>query len=197
MVKKLKFSAHEKPRGKDLLRLDLGSGKGAKPVQREEGAWKPGTYVRVDKVKHKNVDKVCDLTKPWPWKTASVDEVNADYLLQLLTPSERFHFANELCRVLKPEGTAVIIVPHWATSKAYLNPQYPPVSEAWFFMLGKAWREAQNYVDNTGLTCDFDTPVFGYGLHPLVATRNQEYQQHAVSFWKEAAQDLVATLKKK
>jgi SAM-dependent methyltransferase len=193
----MKFTKHQKPVVKTPLRLDLGSGKGGKPVQREEGIWKVGTYIRVDIAKHKNVDKVHDLTEPWPWKTSSIDEVNADYLLHLFTVAERAHFANELHRVLKPEGKAVIITPHWATAKAYINPEHPPVSEAWYFMLGKAWREAQNYVDTTGLLCDFETPVFGYGLHTLVATRNHDYQQHAVSFWKEAAQDLVVTLMKK
>jgi hypothetical protein len=74
--------------------------------------------------------------------------------------------------------------------------QFPPVSEGWFATLNKAWREGQNCVDQSGYTCDFDHTL-GYGLHPQIVARNQEYQQNAVTFWKEAAQDLCATLIKK
>jgi len=140
-----------------------------------------------------------DLRQRWPWKTGSVDEVNADQLLQYFTPSERVHFANELYRVLKAGGKAVLVVPNWAASKAYidLGTYWPPVSEAWFHTLNKAWRDSQNRVDTSGFKCDFDPPVIGYGMHPMIMSRNQEYQQTALAFWKEAAQDIYATLTKK
>jgi hypothetical protein len=44
-----------------------------------------------------------------------------------------------------------------------------------------------------GFSCDFDV-VWGWSLHPQIAVRNQEYQQHALTFWIEAAQDMIATL---
>jgi SAM-dependent methyltransferase len=196
-TKKLKFTEHVKKDVADLLRLDLGSGKGSKGVGDASGEWAKGTFKRVDVVPHESVDVVADLAKPWPWEDGTVGAVNCDYLLHLLSVDARTHFMNELFRVLQPDGAAVVVVPHWCTSKAHLDPRHPPVSEAWFFQLNKAWRDAQNFVDVSGFTCDFDPPGVGYGLHPMVASRNAEYQQHAVSFFKEAAQDLAVTLHKR
>jgi SAM-dependent methyltransferase len=211
VVTKLRFSEVEPER--NLLRLDLGSGKGGKVPQ----GWEPGQYVRVDRVKHKEVDRVVDLAersasftnsadrnaphggrfKAWPWKANSVDEVWADYLVHYLTASERVHFANELYRVLKPGARCSVIVPHWAAAKAYgdVRVQWPPVSEMWFHTLNKQWREQQNCADESGYTCDFDCTV-GYGLHPGIIGRNTEYQQNAVTFWKEACQDIIGALVK-
>ena len=136
----------------------------------------------------------CDLKKKWPWKDNSVDELTAINLLQTLWPVDRIHFVNEIGRVLKPDGKCQIQVPHWASNRAYadIDVAWPPVSEGWLFFLSKAWREA-NVPKETRYTCDLAC-TWGYGLHPNIATRNQEYQQHAVTFWKEAAQDLCATL---
>jgi SAM-dependent methyltransferase len=195
--RKMKFTEHVKKDVADLLRLDLGSGKGGKGVGDATGEWKKGTFKRVDKVPHESVDVVADLTERWPWEDGTVGAVNCDYLLHLLAPAERVHFMNELYRVLQPDASVVVVVPHWCTSKAYLQTGHTPVTEAWFFQLNKEWRDAQNYVDQTGFTCDFDQPGIGYGLHPTIAARNSEYQQHAVSFWKEAAQDLAVTLHKR
>jgi len=168
-----------------LLRLDLGAGKGRNT---------PDGFLKVDLVKAKDT-RVVDLRKRWPWPSNSVDEVYTNYLLPFLTPRERVHFMHELYRVLKPGAKAQMITPYWAACKGYgdVTTYYPPISEAWYARLSQAWREAQNYTDPDGYTCNFDHTV-GYGLHPSITSRNMEYQQHAVSFWKEAAQDMVATL---
>jgi len=182
VVKKLKFKEQKEP---ELFRLDLGTGKGNK---------RPLGFIGVDIHGGKGILKV-DLRKRWPWKSKSVDEVHCDYLLQYFNAAERVHFMQELYRVLKPEGKAVIIVPYWCAHKAYMDAgiAWPPISEGWFQTLAKPWREGQNYQDVSGLDCDFDS-VLGYGMHPLITERNLEYQQHAVGFYKEAAQDLYATL---
>ena len=57
----------------------------------------------------------------------------------------------------------------------------------------KKWRE-ENQGD-TRLTCDFSC-TWGYGMHHTLISRNQEYQMQAIQFWKEAAQDLIATFTK-
>lgn len=133
----------------------------------------------------------------WPWKDNSVEEAHCSHFIEHLTASERIHFVNELYRVLKPDAKCTVIVPHWSSCRAYgdLTHQWPPVSEFWFYYLSKAWRE-QNAPHNTGYSCNFDC-AWGYNMHQAVATRNQEYQQHALTFFKEAAQDLVATFTKK
>jgi ubiquinone/menaquinone biosynthesis C-methylase UbiE len=171
---------------KMFLKLDLGCGK-----TKKEG------FHGVDVKKFDGVDTVFDLRKAWPWKNNSVQEVHCSHFIEHLTGTERVHFVNELYRVLIPDGKATIIAPHWASCRAYgdYTHQWPPVSEFWFYYLSKAWRDANAPHDDL-YECNFEA-TWGYAVHPLIATRNQEYQQHAFQFFKEAAQDIIATLVKK
>jgi SAM-dependent methyltransferase len=127
----------------------------------------------------------------------SIDQVNIIRVMEYLNGVERINFVNELYRILKKDGKASIITPYWASNKAYgdLDVQWPPVSESWYPHLKAEWRKANN-PDETRYKCDFD-PTWGYGMHPLIQSRNQEYQQHALTFWKEASQDMIANLTKR
>jgi hypothetical protein len=127
----------------------------------------------------------------------SVDEAQSIGYVQRLSVEHRYAFFNDLFYVLKPGAKCLIAVPYWASGAAYgdLRAQWPPISEHFFAYLNAGWREA-NGVTDLRWTCDFDHTL-GYGLSPHVATRNQEYQQFAVAFYKEAAQDLIATLVKR
>lgn len=188
------------------LKLDLGCGK-----NKRDG------FIGVDAKHFQGVDRLCDLRKT-PWALAdfaldddgspfigdylkiedeSVEEVHCSHFVEHLTAPERIAFVNELYRVLKPGGKCQIIVPHWASCRAYgdLTHQWPPVSEFWFYYLDKGWRE-QNAPHNDGYTCDF-LAAWGYSLHGAIQPRNQEYQQHAIQFFKEAAQDIICTLTKR
>ena len=133
----------------------------------------------------------------WLFKNDSVDEVHCSHFVEHLTQSERIHFVNELYRVMKPGAKAQLITPHWASCRAYgdLTHQWPPVSEFWFYYLAKAWREV-NAPHNDTYTCDFEA-TWGYSLHQSLGVRNQEFQQFAMQFYKEALQDIIATLVKK
>ena len=167
------------------LRLDLGCG----PHQRDG-------FTGVDLRDFGQTIKT-DLTKSWPWKDGSVVEAHASHFIEHLTAPQRIHFVNELYRVLVPGGKCQLIVPHWASCRAYgdLTHQWPPVSEFWFYYLSKEWR-TQNAPHNDEYKCDFEA-TWGYTMHQALVPRNQEYQSHALAFWKEAAQDIVGTLTKK
>lgn len=200
-----------------LLKLDIGCGKNKKPG-----------FHGVDSIAFEGVDTVWNvvrhITVPgqvdehtgkalqpipfssyarWPWDDASVEEVHCSHFVEHLTAQERVHFVNELYRVLIPGGKCQIIVPHWASNRAYGDPthQWPPVSEMWFYYLDKAWRATNAphtdiEFNPNGFKCDFPA-TWGYSLHGHLITRSAEYQQHALQFWKEAAQDTIATLVKK
>lgn len=136
------------------------------------------------------------LARRWPQKAGGVDELAIHNVLHLLTPTARVHVVNEAGRVLKSGGKLTITTPHWCAAKAYADPrvQWPPVVEGWFAYLGAASRAG--LPGASAFTCDFEGGL-GYGLHPQIVSRNFEYQQHAVTFWKEAAQDLCATFTRK
>jgi len=174
------------------IKIDLGCG----PNKREG-------FIGCDKIKFPNVDKVFDIGKvKWPFKNETVDEAFASHFIEHLTAIERIHFANELFRVLKPKAQCTIIVPHWSSNRAYGDPthQWPPVSEMWLFYLKREWRMTnaphtdKAHIPN-GFDCDFEA-TWGYNLHPVLSTRNREFQEFATTFYKEACQDMQATLTK-
>lgn len=133
----------------------------------------------------------------WPFDDNSIDELHCSHFVEHLKPDERIHFANEAHRVLQKDGKLTIIVPHYGSERAYgdLTHQWPPVVGFWFNYLDKNWRSTQA-PHNTDYTCDFHA-TWGFSLHPSIAPRNQEYQMHALTFYREAAQDMIATLTKK
>ena len=167
------------------MKLDLGCGKN----KRKDGDW-----IGVDSRKFDGVDLGADLTEKWPWEDSSVDEIHASHVVEHFNAQDRVHFVNELYRVLKPGSKASIITPHWNSCRAYgdLTHQWPPVCEFWFYYLSKAWRDV-NAPHNDGYSCDFEAQ-WGYSMHNELLVRSQDYQQHALAWYKEAAQDLHCTL---
>lgn len=174
------------------IKLDLGCG-----TKKKEG------HVGVDSRPFDGVDHVFQMGRQtWPFADGTVEEAYCSHALEHLDATERVHFFNELHRVLVPGGKCTIIVPHWASNRAYGDPTHawPPVSEMAFFYLKREWRmENAPHSDikhwDKGYKCDFDA-TWGYGLHPTIAQRNQEYQQFAINFYKEAALDMHATVTK-
>jgi len=172
------------------LNLDLGCGK-----NKRQG------FIGVDRIKFEGVDVVCDLgVERWPWGDGTVDEAHASHFVEHLqfNPErpERIHFVNELYRVLKKGGKATIIVPHWCSPRQYGDYTHrEPVSEFWFPYLNAEWRKANAPHDNA-YTCDFDVTPPGYSLHAGLQFRSQDYQQHALMYFKAAADDMIATLVK-
>jgi hypothetical protein len=174
------------------MKLDIGCGKNKK-----EG------FTGIDQYDMPGVDIVSDLTKKWPIDNDSVEEVHCSHFVEHLNAKQRIHFYNELYRVMKTGAKATIIAPHWASNRAYGDPthQWPPVSEMSFFYLSRKWREEQApHTDvkflKSGYDCDFDA-VWGYGMHQALMTRNEEYRQYAMQNYKEACQDIHASLTKK
>jgi len=182
-------SKKEKP--VQLLRIDIGCGKNKK-----EG------FIGVDQYKIPGVDVVTDLRKRLPWKNDTVDEVHCSHFIEHLEKDERVAFMNELYRVMKKGAKATLIAPHWCSNRAYgdLTHCWPPVAEMWFYYLSKKWREDQTpHTDKRwnpkGYDCDFEC-TWGYSLNPAIVSRSAEYQQDAIAFKKEAAQDIIGTLTK-
>jgi SAM-dependent methyltransferase len=93
--------------------LNLGSG--GKPL--------PG-HVNVDvNPDAPGVDLVHDLDRyPWPFETGSVDAVMMDNCLEHL--EDRNRAMEEIHRILRPGGSAVIIVPHFTWQYAYADPTH-------------------------------------------------------------------------
>lgn len=173
-------------------RLDVGCG-----PNKKEG------FTGIDSIKFPNVDIVCDLRTRWPVKDGTIEEIHCSHCIEHFNHVERCHVYNEIWRVLKVGAKATLIAPYWGSGRAYGDPthQWPPISDFSFYYLLKSWRD-QNAPHSDakhwplGYKCDFDV-TWGYSLHPSITPRNQEYQMHAITFFKEAIQDIVATLVKR
>lgn len=215
MSKKTKKSTVEQEVEMKPIRLDFGCGPNKLKEANKE-------FIGVDSLPFVGVDVVLDLTakeksvqnpdfsvthtyKKWPWEDNSVDEIHCSHFLEHLSMEERCHFMNEVYRILKPGAQCRVIVPHWASSRAYgdctHNPM--PVSEFYFYYLSKEWRagNAPHTVSSEKYPNLFNSEVnfvatWGYTLNQALLTRNQEYQSFALANFKEAAQDIVATLTK-
>src|SRR3972149_5501723 len=76
-------------------------------------------------------------------KFESVDEAYSSHFLEHLTAMERIHCLNELYRIMKPGAKLTLIVPHFASCRAYGDPthQWPPMGEMFFYYLSKKWRD--------------------------------------------------------
>ena len=170
-------------------KLDLGCGPNKKP-----GFW------GVDSRAFPGVDEVVDLNGPWPWDTSSIEEIHMSHTLEHFEAIERVHVLNEMWRVLKNGGTAFIVTPYWCSNRAFgdFTHKWPPVCEMLYFYLDKTWR-ASNAPHNDkqwnpeGYDCDF-LATWNYNIHPTIALKHGEALMFALSFYKEAAQDLVATI---
>lgn len=134
----------------------------------------------------------------------SVAEAYSSHFLEHLDHNqakpERVRFMNELWRVLVPGGKATITTPHWASNRAYGDFTHAdkPVSEMFYSYLSKAWRK-ENAPDNDiefnpdGYSCDFDFQLT-YSLHPALAEKGVDEVKFAVSWYKDAAPDLIALI---
>jgi hypothetical protein len=149
---------------------------------------------------------------PWPFSDESVSEANCSHVLEHLTNFgdkwERVKFFNELYRVLVPaeynaagaaiKGFCRIVIPHWSSNRYYGDPTHKePFGEMGICYLDPVWRKANAphadsefapHMYNCHFACTYD-----YTLHQGMAGRNQEYVTFAVTYWKEAAQDLLIT----
>ena len=187
----------------ETFKLDLGCGK-----NKRDG------FFGLDSIGFDAVDAKCDLgAAPWVLSTVfrpdklpfllvdgalpdeCVDEAQCSHFLEHLTWPQRINFINELYRVMKPGAKCLLIIPHWASARYYGDPTHQaPISEWAFFYWDKAWRESQ--APHCGYTCDFNV-TYGYNLHPEIAAKSNDHQLYALKFYKDAAQDVVATMEKR
>ena len=175
------------------IKIDIGCGS-----RKREG------FLGVDKINFEGVDHVCDLgVEQLPFQDDTVEEVYAAHFLEHLNSEQRVFLLNEVYRVLKKGCYMTIICPYWASGRAYGDPthQWPPITDFWFYYLDKKWRadnapHTDSQFWDKGFYCDFECS-WGYILHGDLLVRNVEYQQFAATYYKEAIQDIQATITKK
>jgi len=197
------MSAVVKPE-RALLKLDLGCG----PKPRDG-------FIGVDAIDFGNAEIVKhDLrVTPWPFSDNSVVEANCSHFLEHLTNLddkwERVHFFNELWRIMVPveynaggapaKGFCRLVIPHWASNRYYGDPTHKePFGEMAICYLDPDWRKANApHTDiqhnPNGYNCHWACS-YEYSLHQDLNGRNAEYVRWALTFFKDAALDLILTM---
>jgi Methyltransferase domain len=194
------------------IRLDIGCG-----TQKREG------WVGLDAIPFQGVDHVFHIGRDsWPFEDGSVEEAYCSHVLEHLTNLgekwERVHFFNELWRVLKLGGQCEIILPHWCSPRYYGDPTHKePFSEMAWLYLQKKWRQTNAPHDDAEMVeripgiksdvkaqllkqcyrCDFSMPPGpGFTMHPALIGKHPEHIQTAITFYKDACQDMMNTITK-
>ncbi|MBV7339359.1 methyltransferase domain-containing protein [Chloroflexi bacterium TSY] len=112
-------------------------------------------FVNVDLVPAPGV-QVADLRKPWPWQDSSVEYVRAWDIIEHLP--DKIFTMNELWRVLKPDGTAEIMVPTTDGPGAFQDPTHVSFWNRRSFLYyeaGNAYRE--RFAKHYGIQAKFRT----------------------------------------
>ncbi len=130
------------------LRLDLAC-----------GGYKEKGYLGVDKFRTPETDQIVDLqVYPWPWEDESITAVRCSHYFEHLDGAQRMQFMEELYRILIPAGKAIMITPHWSSTRAYMDPthKWPPVCEYSYAYFDRNWREKERLHHYLPITCDFE-----------------------------------------
>ncbi len=102
-------------------------------------------------------------------------------------------FFNELYRVMKPGGKALIITPDWSHACAYGDPthKWPPLSSWYALYLNKGWRDVN--APHAPYTCDFDWS-HGASWDDWLTVRNDEFKAFAMQRYINSVRDLHINL---
>lgn len=106
------------------------------------GPRKPPGYFGIDRHPWQEVDQVADLTLGIPLEDDSVDEIRAVDCLEHLP--DKIYSLNEIWRVLRPGGTAEIVVPSTSGPGAWMDPTHVSYWNAlsfWYVQDGNPHRE--------------------------------------------------------
>lgn len=193
MKKKIvnKTNKYNQPKEHKPLRVDIGCGKN----KRNDGYW-----IGIDIIPFEGVDKVMNAGKDkWPFKDGSVDEIHASHFVEHLEPEERIHFVNELFRVLKQpvyndgklvSGFATIIVPHWASQRAYGDMTHC-FSDDTEILTSNGWKKILDVRNGENvLTLNHDDKSVMYS--PVIGTIKHKYNGEMLHF-KNERMDILCT----
>jgi SAM-dependent methyltransferase len=120
----------------------------------------PG-WLGIDSVRTEASDIVRDITRGLPFVDSSVAEIYCDNALEHIGPNDDFVFVlNEFYRVLKPGGTATIIVPYGRSQAAWQDPTH---QRAFVPRSALYWNQDLQWPKLYGITANFDVEVQEYG----------------------------------
>ncbi len=186
------------------------------------GANKKIDFLGIDIADIEGVDIVHDLNSyPWPIEDNSVDEVFCSHYVEhiphenlrgILEKSSSFEefkekaletdrdgfikFMNEVYRILKPKGRALITAPHYASIRAFGDPTHIRyIGDFSFYYFSKEWRKVHD-LEHYGIECNFDIK-YSYFISNDLALKSEEVQQKAFREDWNSIDDIIVEMIKK
>jgi len=178
------------------IKLDLACG----------GSEKNGEdYIGVDISDELETDITLDLNQyPWPFENDSIDEIFCrnyiEHIPHDLNNGNKLdgliQFMNELYRILKPSGKAVIIAPYCTSIRAYGDPTHLRFISDWtFYYYNKSWREL-NKLGHMGITTNFDI-IYSYNISEEMSLRSEVVRNKAfLENWNAIDEIIVDLIKR-
>ena len=162
-------------------------------------------FLGVDIVKTDSTDMIFSLQEyPWPIESDSVDEINCSHYVEhiphdIKNPNDSrdgfIQFFDELYRIMKPGGKAIITTPYYTSMRAFQDPTHQRfIGEASFYYVNKEWRDI-NKLSHYGINCNFDAR-FSYYITNELTLKSEEVRNHAFKHDWNSVDDIMVELKK-
>jgi len=177
----------------------------APPLKRLDlacGSNKADGFIGVDICKTDAVDVVHDLNQtPWPFEDDSIDEARCSHFFEHLEPKERVSFMNELHRILKKGAGCMFITPRGLDRQVQdFSHKWPPIVQGSYCYFDKEWYKAnklEHYIEMYGITCNFEVRPMQVSVTPDFAVKSDEAKMFAISYYTNAAIDMVVVMVKR
>ena len=169
------------------------------------GDTKKEGYIGVDIIETASTDIVHDLNQyPWPFEDNSVDEIHCSNYIEHIPHDIHnedgrdglIQFMDEMYRILKPEGSARIVAPHYKHERAYGDPTHIRYIGDWSFLYwSRDWRD-EGSLTHYGIKCNFDMKI-SYHIDNDLTLRSQDIRAEAFKKEWNAVLDIIVDFTKK
>lgn len=185
------------------------------------GDSKKGGFIGVDIIETSSTDIVHDLNiYPWPFESNSVDEIYCSHYVEhiphlniqaVLKESNSFEefkeklsiekdgfikFFEEVYRILKVGGKAIIVAPHYMSVRAFGDPTHLRYVGDWsFYYLNKEWLDT-NRLTHYNINVDFDI-TYSYYVDNDLTLKSQEVRTEAFKKDWNSISDIIVELVKR
>lgn len=157
----------------------------------------------IDICQTSSTDYIMDLTKyPWNIESDSVEELNCSHYVEHIphdihnpndTRDGLIQFMDEVYRVLKVRGKALITCPYYTSIRAFGDPTHVRYIGEWsFFYFNKEWRDV-NKLSHYGIKSNFDIK-YSYYITNELTLKSDEVRNEAFKHDWNVIDDIIVEM---
>ncbi len=157
----------------------------------------------IDIVETSSTDYVMDLTKyPWNIESESVEELYCSHYIEHIphdinNPNDKrdgfIQFMDEIYRILKPNGKAILVAPYLTSVRAFQDPTHQRfICKESFYYFYKPWRD-MNKLSHYNIKSNFDMK-YSYYITNDLTLKSEEIRKEAFEHDWNAIDDIIIEL---